>query len=147
MNSILTWPTCCPFSVSELSHNTLLMSEEGVRDVYQYFIRSFLSRQNVSGTSIYLSICSSAPSIHQSINIWYQHFFRWLPCREQQLLGYSESWWIFTACNLEGNVPAEPRLQCCELATGTFYSVSKTKIQLCSLFNVIDNWISICLLN
>ncbi|KAL1281634.1 hypothetical protein QQF64_000437 [Cirrhinus molitorella] len=35
--------------VSELSDNMLLMSEEGVQDVYQYFISSFLSRLNVSG--------------------------------------------------------------------------------------------------
>ncbi|XP_050950981.1 uncharacterized protein mslnb isoform X2 [Labeo rohita] len=35
--------------VSELSDNMLLMSEEGVQDVYLYFISSFLSRQNVSG--------------------------------------------------------------------------------------------------
>ncbi|XP_026121057.1 uncharacterized protein LOC113100649 [Carassius auratus] len=35
--------------VSELSDNMLLVSEEGVQDVYQYFIRPFLSRQNVSG--------------------------------------------------------------------------------------------------
>uniref|UniRef100_A0A9J7Y4Y7 Uncharacterized protein n=1 Tax=Cyprinus carpio carpio TaxID=630221 RepID=A0A9J7Y4Y7_CYPCA len=36
--------------VSELSANMFLMhEEEGVQDVYQYFISSFLSRQNVSG--------------------------------------------------------------------------------------------------
>ncbi|XP_043108750.1 uncharacterized protein mslnb isoform X2 [Puntigrus tetrazona] len=35
--------------VSELSDNMLLMSEEGLQDVYHYFIVSFLSQQNVSG--------------------------------------------------------------------------------------------------
>ncbi|XP_016116112.1 uncharacterized protein [Sinocyclocheilus grahami] len=35
--------------VSELSDNMHLMSEKGAQDVYQYFISSFLSRQNVSG--------------------------------------------------------------------------------------------------
>nr|XP_017212575.1 uncharacterized protein mslnb isoform X2 [Danio rerio] len=35
--------------VSGLSHDRLLMSDEGAQNVYQYFISSFLSHQNASG--------------------------------------------------------------------------------------------------
>lgn len=59
-------PDVCPtsdlcsfvfFSVSELSNHMFLMSSDGPQNVYQYFILSFLSQKNTSGTSVCACLC------------------------------------------------------------------------------------------